>query len=163
MLPLLLAQEGAAVETVGFGRALFAAAGGLIAVGLVVFFLVLLFGYLRGSREMAHLERVKSLECGLPLEEPKSSRAKSKFMHNAFWISFWMVALVPYTAFSAAAAATSGGERSVPFAVAVWLFAGLASVAAVTGATVLMLASRGEQRLGGVALGKPNVEKDVYV
>jgi hypothetical protein len=138
-----------------------AIAAGLIAVGVVVLFFMLLFGYLRRSREMSHLERVKAFECGQPLEEHDSAAAK--FMHNAFWIAFWMVALIPYSAFSAAAATTRGEGLSVPFAVTVWLFAGLASIAAVAGATVLMLASRGEKRGVTFPSAKKSIEKDVYV
>jgi hypothetical protein len=138
-----------------------ALAGALVVVGVVVLFMVLLFGYLRRSREMAHLERVKAFECGQPLEEPDSSSAK--FMHNAFWISFWLVALVPYSAFSAAAATTDEGETAVPVFVTVWMFAGLAAIAAVAGATVLMIASRGEKRPIGFVKEKAPIAKDVYV
>jgi hypothetical protein len=157
---MLFAQAAEPSHVASFSWGLFAIAAGLIAVGVVVLFLMLLFGYLRRSREMEHLERVKAFECGQPLDEPDSSAAK--FMHNAFWISFWMVALIPYSAFSAAAATTRDGEHSVPLAVTVWLFAGLASIAAVAGATVLMLASRGEKRAAFMP-GKKELVKDAYV
>lgn len=150
---MLLAQAAAPAVSTNFGWLVFASVGGLILVAMVILVLILSFGYARRSREMAHSERLKAFECGQALEEPNSPRAK--FVHNAFWISFWLVALVPYAAFSAAASATVGDEHSVAFAIAVWICASLAALGAVAGAVVLMLAARSEQSAIAFTVGKP--------
>ncbi|MCH5373643.1 MAG: hypothetical protein JJ992_06675 [Planctomycetes bacterium] len=73
-------------------------------------------------------------------------------MHNAFWISFWMVFMVPGGAFSAAATATERGVEHVGVMLAIWISAAAASVASVICATVLMVHSR-SGRFGVVAGG----------
>lgn len=82
-------------------------------------------------------------------------------MHNAFWIAFWLIALVPSAAFSAAASATEGG-RTVSFVLAVWFCAGAASIAAAACATVLMLASRRRVEIGTVVSGKGESKEEMY-
>ncbi|MEO8497122.1 MAG: hypothetical protein ABI614_18780, partial [Planctomycetota bacterium] len=107
------------------------------AVGaLLVLFIVLLLRHLRFTREKLHTERLKMIEAGYPLEEAESTKRRQQYMHNAFWISFWMVALVPSAAFSAAATATDRRELA-GYIIAIWIGASAASVAAVVCAAVL--------------------------
>lgn len=117
---------------------------------LLVLFIVLLLRYLRFSREKTHAERLRMIEAGYPLEEPESTKRRQQYMHNAFWISFWMVSLVPSTAFSAAATATDRKEL-VGYVLAIWIGASAASVAAVVSAAVLMICSRCSRENGGDA------------
>jgi hypothetical protein len=159
---MLLAQAAAPSATPNIVVFVLVALGILACVGVVLVILVLSFRHARRNREMLHEERLMAVKHGHPLEEPNSSYAK--FMHNAFWISFWMVALVPPAAFSAAASATESGERPLSFTVVVWLLAGAGSIAAVVCATVLMLASRNRKGIGEVAWGQGKTEeKDLYV
>ena len=66
---------------------------------------------------VAYLERHRStnISCDvLPTDvlvrRYESTKRRQQYMHNAFWISFWMVFLVPSAAFSAAATATDRRE-----------------------------------------------------
>lgn len=118
-----------------------------IAVGvglllLLVFFLVALFRHLGSARQLTHAERMRSLEAGFPLEPAAEAKAHAKFMHNAFWISFWLVFSVPAAALSAASTATAKVNGSPTLIAIIWTGGALASVAAVAGATVLMLSTR---------------------
>lgn len=114
----------------------------LLLLGIAAAGCVLVLRYLRFSRDKQHVERLKMIESGYPVEDSESSKRQDKFMHNAFWISFWMVVAVPGGVFSAAATATDrlGGGTGVLFAV--WIGAAVASVAAVVCAAVLMVYSR---------------------
>lgn len=119
----------------------------MIAVGVslllvVAAFLVLLFRHLHSVRQLAHLERMRSLEAGFPLEASDDAKMRAKFMHNAFWISFWLVVSVPGAAMSAASAGTAKVNGNVTLLAVIWSGAALASIAAVAGATVLMLNTR---------------------
>ena len=121
------------------------------AVGaLLILFIVLLLRHLRFTREKMHAERLKMIEAGYPLEEAESTKRRQQYMHNAFWISFWMVALVPSAAFSAAATATDRRELA-GYLIAIWISASAASVAAVVCAAVLMICSRCSREDGGEA------------
>jgi len=113
----------------------------LVVMFVAVTFIVLLLRHLRFNRDKLHDERLKMIEQGLPFDVHESVKQRGKQMHNAFWISFWMVFAVPSTAFSAAAAATERGEYSV-HQLAIWLGAMGASIAAVVSAAVLMIYSR---------------------
>lgn len=161
---MLFAQSAPAVEP-NWGFAAFAVLGGVGFVAFAALVVILSFRYARRSREMLHEERMMAVKHGQPLEE--SGSAQSKFMHNAFWISFWLVALVPSAAFSAAASA-SEGERPLYFVLAVWIGAAAASIAAVVCATVLMLASRRRSAIGEGAWAKRTpemgtLEKEMHV
>lgn len=114
---------------------------------------VLLIRYARAKRELLHAERIRAIEAGLPWQEPKSAQPESaqpesaepgaKFMHNAFWISFWVVVSVPSASFSAAATATKELHvDQLALGIAAWSAAALVSVAAVVCATTLMIYSR---------------------
>jgi hypothetical protein len=87
---------------------------------------------------------MNAIEAGLPWQEPESvsesAQPGAKFMHNAFWISFWVVVTVPGAAFSAASAVTT--DFHIAIGIAAWGAAALASVAAVVCVTTLMIYSR---------------------
>lgn len=110
-------------------------------LAFVTAILVLAFRHVRFTREKLHAERLKMIEAGYPLEEPESTQRRQKYMHNAFWISFWMVFGVPSAAFSAAASVSDRLGHS-GFLLAIWIGASLASIAAVVCAAVLMMSSR---------------------
>ena len=139
---MLFAQEVADTPNLSFDYAL------LIAIlvpavlcALLVLFVVLLLRHLRFTREKVHTERLNMIEAGYPLEEAESTKRRQQYMHNAFWISFWMVFLVPSAAFSAAATATDRRELA-GYIIAIWIGASAASIAAVVCAAVLMICSR---------------------
>jgi hypothetical protein len=111
-------------------------------LGIIVLFLLLLFRYLRADRQMLNAERMRSLEAGFPLEAPEAAKTQAKFVHNAFWISFWLVFSVPAAAFSAASAATREWQGSTATSIVIWIAAAAASIAAVGCATALMLFTR---------------------
>ena len=139
---MLFAQESANT----FGRSfsllpLIALVVAAAVSALLVLFIVLLLRHLRFTREKLHAERLKMIEAGYPLEEAEATKRRQQYMHNAFWISFWMVALVPSAAYSAAATATDRGELA-GYMLAIWIGASAASVAAVVCAAVLMICSR---------------------
>ena len=116
---------------------------------------VLSLRHARAKRELLHAERIRAIEAGLPWESPPLSPATkpesaqppgAKFMHNAFWISFWIVSGVPGAAFSAASAATKEFHADqLAIGIAAWSAAAVASVAAVVCATTLMIYSRSRQ------------------
>lgn len=115
---------------------------------LLILVIVLSLRHFRFTREKLHDERLKMIEAGYPLEEAESTKRRQKYMHNAFWISFWMVALVPSAAFSAAATATERSELA-GYIIAIWIGASAASVAAVICAAILMIWSRCSWEDGG--------------
>jgi Ca2+/Na+ antiporter len=114
-----------------------------------VLFMVLLFRHLRSSRQLTHTERMRSLEAGFPLQAPpppeETETTQAKLMHNAFWISFWIVVSVPAAALSAASAGTKTVNENIALSIVVWIGAAVVSVAAVVCATVLILNSRGHR------------------
>jgi hypothetical protein len=98
------------------------------------------------------------IDAGYPLEEAESTKRRQQYMHNAFWISFWMVFLVPSAAFSAAATATDRRELA-GYIIAIWVSASAASVAAVICAAILMICSRCSREDGGDAQMPMNKQK----
>ena len=142
---MLLAQESQLVS----GISVLALVGLLAAIGVVLFaivLLVLLLRHTRANRELLHTERLRSIEAGFPLEPPDPMKIQNAYMHNAFWISFWIVFGVPGAAFSGAVAATKAVGGSLPSVIVIWIGASAASIAAVVTATILMIHSRGCQR-----------------
>ena len=139
---MLFAQES--VDAISQTFSLMPLIGLIVATAvcaLTILFIVLFLRHLRFTREKLHAERLKMIEAGYPLEEAESTKRRQQYMHNAFWISFWMVFLVPSTAFSAAATATDRRELE-GYTIAIWISASAASVAAVVCAAVLMISSR---------------------
>lgn len=100
----------------------------------------------RSNRELLHAERMRAIEAGIPWQEPEAESDKpgAKFMHNAFWISFWLVVSVPGAAFSGASAATNEVDQSA-ISIIAWIAAALVSIAAVVGAATLMIYARSHQ------------------
>ena len=139
---MLFAQEsaGSVTESLNF-TLLIAILVPAASCAFVVLIIVLVLRHLRFTREKVHDERLKMIDMGYPLEEPESMKRQQKYMHNAFWISFWMVFLVPSAAFSSAASATDRVEH-LGYLLAIWIGASVASVAAVVCAAVLMMYSR---------------------
>ncbi len=134
---MFLAQTAAPT---GFLVSWLAVAASVAAVlGLIAFFVVVLFRHLQSVRQLTHLERMRMLEDGFPIEAPAETKAHAKFMHNAFWISFWLVFSVPAAALSAASGATSAVNGSTTLLAVIWSAAGAASIAAVGCATWLMI------------------------
>lgn len=105
-------------------------------------FLILLFRHLRSVRQLTHLERLRSLEAGFPVEAPEETKAHAKFMHNAFWISFWLVVSVPGASFSACSAASAKLNGASVLQIVIWSGAAMTSIAAVACATALMIKTR---------------------
>ncbi len=145
---MLFAQESSNAYGPSFGLILLLGLVAAAVFALTFLFTVLLLRHLRFTREKLHAERLKMIDAGYPLEEPESTKRPQQFMHNAFWISFWMVALVPSAAFSAAAGATDRRELA-GYLIAIWIGASVASVAAVVCATILMIYSRCSREVGG--------------
>jgi len=115
-----------------------------ILLAFVVLVVIISLRYARFAREKLHAERLKMIEAGFPVDEPEQTKRQQQFMHNAFWISFWLVAFVPLVAFSAAATASDYSELA-GFVIAIWIAASIASVAAVVSAAVLMIFSRSKR------------------
>jgi hypothetical protein len=137
-----MVQEQAAATSLPLFWGVLAIAIGLGLLLLLIFFLLILFRHLGSARQLTHSERIRSLEAGFPLEPAEETKAHAKFMHNAFWISFWLVFSVPAAALSAASTATSKVNGSPTLIAIIWTGGALASIAAVAGATVLMLSTR---------------------
>ena len=114
-------------------------------IGCIALFIVM--KYVRRSRELLHAERLKSIDAGLPWQNPGIGAIENKFMHNAFWISLWMVAIGCGASFSSVSAAMSEPTfEDTRIATVAWCCAALASIAAVICATLLMLKSRTRRR-----------------
>ncbi len=106
-----------------------------------------LVGYLgilhvRKHRELLHLERIKAFESGILWQEPGSTNAHAKFMHNAFYISFWMVSIACGGSFTAAGRLSVVQGAPISVIIIAWLAAAGTSIAAVVCATVLMIRSK---------------------
>ena len=100
------------------------------------------------AREMEHVERLRSIEAGLPWhchsgtghEVEKAQRSQ---MDNAFWIAFWLIVVGvtgPFHAVSSLLVTELG--RSDQLAVAAVLAAGAASVTASVCAVAVVRCSR---------------------
>jgi hypothetical protein len=130
--------------------------GWLVAISVIV--LLLLFvglvlwvslRYAAHSRELSHLERLKALDAGQPLE-PAAESAHQRYAHNAFWIAFWVGAGVPIAAtWAAGTVMTRTDLPPVGLVLAVWLSVAGISIAGVVCATVLMLSTRQAPPAGG--------------
>lgn len=146
---MLLAQAtlGAAGWSVGWIVGFVALCGG----GVFLFVVTLLgFRQARIGRQLQHEERMKAIEAGQPLDPVDLS---SKFMHNTFWIAFWIVFGVPGAGFYAVSTAMQTANLSLAVSIVAWLSAAAASIAAVVCATVLMLHARSSE----VRSGKPGI------
>jgi hypothetical protein len=137
--------EIAATNTAQFWVAFATVVFVLLFIGVLL--LVAIFRHIRSSRQLLHAERMRSLEAGFPLEAPEEAKLQSKYQHNAFWISFWMVFTVPAAALSAASASTQT-NATLALPIVIWIVAGSVGIAAVVCAAVLMISSRGRRADG---------------
>lgn len=114
---------------------------GILGFGVICILIAL--RQVRHARELLHAERLKAFECGIAWQEPDAETSEMKFMHNAFWMAFWLVAIGCGAPFYAAARfADELGSIHSGIAIAAWLCAAAASIAAVICATILMIKSR---------------------
>jgi hypothetical protein len=96
-------------------------------------------------RQLLHVERMRAIETGHPLDTTDPGAQQAKYMHNAFWISFWLGFGVPAAAFGSAYEACGQLGKSFLLAATVWAGAALASAVSVMCATALMIHSRSGQ------------------
>lgn len=114
-----------------------------IALLFAGFLLWLIIRQVAKSRELLHLERMKALELGRPTGPTEAEKCQSKYLHNAFWICFWIGAGVPIAATSAATFVMVQGKLEEFFIIlAIWICVAVISVASVVCATVLMISCR---------------------
>ncbi len=91
------------------------------------------------SRDLEHVERIKALELG----RATGPSAADKYLHNIFWISFWIGAGVPIAATSAASTVMVQTRiQDFGIILSIWICVAVTSVASVACATVLMISSR---------------------
>ncbi len=106
----------------------------------------LIFRHAAKSRQFSHLERMKSLDVGKPIDAidaPVPDDQQNKFLHNAFWIAFWVGAVVPMSAISAASSIIIQGHvQEFSLVLAIWICVAVISVSSVTSATALMVRCR---------------------
>jgi formate hydrogenlyase subunit 3/multisubunit Na+/H+ antiporter MnhD subunit len=126
---------------------------------------LLFFGYLvyviarqvGRNRELAHLERLKAIESGQPTGPSEVEKNQSKFLHNVFWISFWIGAGVPIAATSAAASVLiQARTQEFPVVLAIWIGVAVISVASVICATTLMICGRRSKMPASYRQGSPS-------
>src|SRR5439155_23675908 len=96
-------------------------------------------------RKLLHAERMRAIETGHPLDMLDPGAQQAKYMHNAFWISFWLGFGVPAAAFGSAFESSSHLSGSHILGVVAWSGAALASIVAVACSTALMVHSRSGQ------------------
>lgn len=95
------------------------------------------------SREFSHVERMKALELGQPIGPSEAEKAQNKYLHNAFWVCFWIGVGVPISASSAASTVMIQTHlQDFGIILAIWICVAVISVASVAFATTLMISSR---------------------
>ncbi len=117
----------------------------LVSVSLlfVGFFLWLVFRQVAKSRELSHLERMKALELGKSIEPSDAETGRGKYLHNAFWICFWIGAGVPMAATSSASSIMIKTElQEFRTILAIWICVAVISVFSLVCATALMISCR---------------------
>lgn len=121
----------------------------VVVAGLLASLILLgvVFGYLgllqaRKARELLHLERIKAFESGILWQEPGSLSQHAKFMHNAFYISFWMVSFGCGGSFTAVGRLSTVAAVPISVLIVAWTAAAATSIAAVTCTTILMIRSK---------------------
>jgi hypothetical protein len=136
-----------------------------IALLLIGYLFRLLSKQVAKSREFSHLERMKALELGQPAGPSEAEKCQNKYLHNAFWISFWVGAGVPIAATSAASAIMIETHlQEFRIILSIWICVAVISVASVACATSLMISSRywsspkGNQESSGTCKNKGGVE-----
>jgi hypothetical protein len=95
------------------------------------------------SRELSHLERMKAIELGQATGPSEAEKCQNKYLHNVFWICFWIGAVVPIAATSAACSVMIQTHvQDFGIVLAIWICIAVMSVASVVCATALMISSR---------------------
>lgn len=95
------------------------------------------------SRELSHLEHMKSLELGKSIGPSESEKRQAKYVHNVFWICFWIGAAVPIAVTSSASAVEMHSSiHEFRIILGIWICVAVISVASVICATVLMSSGR---------------------
>jgi hypothetical protein len=115
------------------------------AVLLVMLILAaLVVWHLRRNRQLLHLERIKAIDAGQTASFYPPDRSKQRYIHNTFWIAFWVGAVVPVAAVITAASATSSQGLALPLAVQITIWACVipVCVAAMVCATIIMVSAR---------------------
>lgn len=117
-----------------------------ILAGVLVFasFLFwLIFRQTTKNRELLHLERMKSLEMGRSIGPSEAEKCQSKYLHNVFWICFWVGAGVPIAATSAASSVMIQSKlQEFGIILAIWICVAVISITSVVCGTALMISSR---------------------
>src|SRR5262249_4150277 len=81
------------------------------------------------SRELEHAERMKAIELGQPLIPPEHDKLHQKYVHNIFWIAFWIGAGVPISAaWAASYAMAQGSIKELSVTLAMWIGVAVSSV-----------------------------------
>lgn len=117
------------------------AVGLIVGVLLLLVFVILcgmILHHLRRSRECLHAERLRALEVGHSATFAEPEKSREKYLHNAFWIAFWMGAGVPIAVAWAAASVTMQENVRTGVVLTVWISAAVIGVTGVLCATVLM-------------------------
>jgi hypothetical protein len=95
------------------------------------------------SREFSHLERMKALELGRAIGPSEAEKCQHRYLHNLFWICFWIGAGVPIAAVSAASSIMIQTHlQDFGTILAIWICVAVISVASVVCGTALMISSR---------------------
>jgi len=116
----------------------------IVTIGLLFagFALWLIVKQAAKSREMSHLERMKVIESGQPIGPSEAEKCQAKYLHNVFWICFWVGAGVPIAATSAVTSVMIQTKLQDFFILrAIWICVAVISTASVICATALMVAS----------------------
>jgi uncharacterized membrane protein len=116
----------------------------LVLVGLlfVVFVLWLVLRFAAKGRELRHLERMKTLEGGQPIGPSEADKCRSRYLNNVFWVCFWIGAVVPIAATSAASSVMIHTSFYFGIMLAIWICVAVLSIVCVICATTLMIAGR---------------------
>jgi hypothetical protein len=95
------------------------------------------------SRDLEHLQRMKALELGRPTGPSETEKCQNKYLHNIFWIAFWIGAGVPIAAASGASSVMIQTHlQDFGIILAMWICVAVISVASVVCAAVLMISTR---------------------
>jgi ABC-type glycerol-3-phosphate transport system permease component len=109
---------------------------------LFVFMLVLmLLRHLRAERKLMHIEQMRAIESGQPLDKYNQAMLEAKQIHNVDRISFALAFGVPVAALSAATLATWIVDKNLGMVLAIWISTALSIIAAVVCAIILVLNS----------------------
>ena len=127
------------------------AIGGIFIVIAVLTIILLFAGFVLSliskqaakSREFRHQERMKALEMGQAIGPSETEKAQTKYLHNVFWICFWIGAAVPIATTSAASGVMMQQNlQGIGIILVIWLCVAAICISSVICATVLMVSSR---------------------